>query len=214
MKVQGRMITLGLVITACLLFPVAAGAYLFSNQSVVDEIIALTNQERANAGLSALQVGGALTWVADRNANNLDFYNQSLNSEHLHTASPAGWQSFNDRTNLITWSGSIGENEAWGYTSAAAVMAAWMGSAGHRANILNSAFTHIGVGAVDDYYVQFFAGSDGYVKNSTSYLRASSVVAGRIKFEETDVSYDVTEWHKRFRRWMDYYSEEISGSML
>ncbi|MDP2892645.1 MAG: CAP domain-containing protein, partial [Bacillota bacterium] len=39
------------------------------------------------------------------------------------------------------------ENIAMGQRTPAEVMAAWMSSAGHRANILSSAFTQIGVGA-------------------------------------------------------------------
>ncbi len=41
---------------------------------------------------------------------------------------------------------STGENIAVGYSSAAATMVAWMNSPGHRANILQPAFTHLGVG--------------------------------------------------------------------
>ncbi len=40
---------------------------------------------------------------------------------------------------------SAGENIA-GNSSASAAMTAWMQSQGHRANILNSNYTHIGVG--------------------------------------------------------------------
>jgi len=39
-----------------------------------------------------------------------------------------------------------GENIARGQSSASAVMTAWMNSPGHRANILNSEYTHMGVG--------------------------------------------------------------------
>jgi uncharacterized protein YkwD len=39
-----------------------------------------------------------------------------------------------------------GENIAWGYASPQAVMDGWMNSPGHRANILNSAWTHVGIG--------------------------------------------------------------------
>ncbi len=37
-------------------------------------------------------------------------------------------------------------------------MNAWMNSSGHRANILNSSYTHIGVGYVSDghYWTQMF----------------------------------------------------------
>ncbi len=48
---------------------------------------------------------------------------------------------------------SLGENIARGQDLPAAVMNAWMDSAGHRANILNPEFTHIGVGlAVPGYH--------------------------------------------------------------
>ena len=60
---------------------------------------------------------------------------------------PAGWTS-------------NGENIAYGFSTPTQVMAAWMGSAGHRANILRSNFTTVGIGYVPDgnYWVQVFAG--------------------------------------------------------
>lgn len=49
-----------------------------------------------------------------------------------------------------------GENIARGQTSAQQVTNAWMNSPGHRANILNEDFTHIGVGYVEEgnYWTQ------------------------------------------------------------
>lgn len=41
---------------------------------------------------------------------------------------------------------SAGENIAKGQTSPEEVVQAWMNSQGHRENILNANFTHIGVG--------------------------------------------------------------------
>ena len=41
--------------------------------------------------------------------------------------------------------GTWGENVAAGYGSASSVVDGWMNSSGHRANILNGAFTQIGV---------------------------------------------------------------------
>ncbi|HEX9259634.1 MAG TPA: CAP domain-containing protein [Acidimicrobiales bacterium] len=40
----------------------------------------------------------------------------------------------------------VGENVAWNFSSPSSVMTAWMNSAGHRANIVNPAFTHVGFG--------------------------------------------------------------------
>lgn len=54
------------------------------------------------------------------------------------------------------WSYLTGENLGRGQDSAAEVMEAWMGSPGHRDNILNSGFTEIGVGVFDGYWVQHF----------------------------------------------------------
>ena len=53
---------------------------------------------------------------------------------------------------------SAGENIAQGQTTAKAVVNAWMNSEGHRANILNKNYTHIGVGYVKDgnYWTQMF----------------------------------------------------------
>jgi len=41
---------------------------------------------------------------------------------------------------------ALGENVAYGYGSVESVMAGWMNSSGHRANILNANFTHVGLG--------------------------------------------------------------------
>ncbi len=45
-------------------------------------------------------------------------------------------------------------------TTPQAVVNAWMNSAGHRANILNASYTHIGVGyaAEGNYWTQMFIG--------------------------------------------------------
>ena len=55
---------------------------------------------------------------------------------------------------------SAGENIAKGQRTPQAVVNAWMNSSGHRANILNSSFTQIGVGYVADgnYWTQMFTG--------------------------------------------------------
>ena len=53
---------------------------------------------------------------------------------------------------------TAGENIAKGYKSPAEVVVGWMNSSGHRANILNPSFTHIGVGFEKDgnYWTQMF----------------------------------------------------------
>jgi uncharacterized protein YkwD len=49
-----------------------------------------------------------------------------------------------------------GENIAANYVDAPAVMEGWLNSKGHRENLLNEEFTHIGVGVFKKYYTQNF----------------------------------------------------------
>ena len=55
---------------------------------------------------------------------------------------------------------TAGENIAMGQRTPQEVVNAWMNSPGHRANILNGDFTHIGVGYVEqgNYWTQQFIG--------------------------------------------------------
>ena len=55
---------------------------------------------------------------------------------------------------------SAGENIARGQTTPKKVVDAWMNSSGHRANILNASYTHIGVGyaSYGHYWTQMFIG--------------------------------------------------------
>ena len=58
---------------------------------------------------------------------------------------------------------SAGENIAMGQRTPQEVMNSWMNSSGHRANILNSSFTTLGVGIAKDangtiYWTQMFIG--------------------------------------------------------
>lgn len=57
-----------------------------------------------------------------------------------HSSMKSGYADFN-------WKG---ENIAWSYPDEKSVMAGWMKSKGHRDNILNKHFTHIGFGCAVD----------------------------------------------------------------
>jgi uncharacterized protein YkwD len=55
---------------------------------------------------------------------------------------------------------AAGENIAKGQRTPQEVVTAWMNSPGHRANILNKRFTHIGVGfeQAENIWTQMFIG--------------------------------------------------------
>jgi uncharacterized protein YkwD len=103
------------------------------------EVIALTNAARATAGLPPLTAHpqlqrAALAHSQDQAARNQMSHDGSNGSEIGDRVSAAGYP----------WS-AVAENVAAGYSTAQAVMGGWMGSAGHRQNILYAGVVHIGV---------------------------------------------------------------------
>jgi uncharacterized protein YkwD len=106
------------------------------------DVIARTNVERTAAGLAPVVAHPQL--MAAALAHSQD---QAAMQRMTHTGSDGS--NAGDRIERAgyrwrTWA----ENVAMGYRSAAAVMDGWMGSAGHRANILNGNVVHIGVAVV------------------------------------------------------------------
>ena len=120
--------------------------------NIEQDVIKLVNVERANAGLSPLSYDWELGRVAQYKSQ--DMHDQKYFS---HT-SPVYGTPFTMMKNFGISYKSAGENIAQGQTTAKAVVSAWMNSEGHRANILNKNYTHIGVGYVKDgnYWTQMF----------------------------------------------------------
>lgn len=102
-------------------------------------ITALTNNQRATVGLSPLLWNSALSNSARAKANDL-----CAKAYWAHT-SPDGTEPWT----LMERAGYLyinaGENLAKGFGTDEAVVAGWMASPGHRANILKPAFTEVGV---------------------------------------------------------------------
>ena len=124
------------------------GAY---EQQVVD----LVNKERAAAGLSPLKANTKLASVAEKKAEDL------RDKGYFAHQSPTYGSPFDMMKQFGISYTAAGENIAKGQKTPADVMNGWMNSPGHRANILNSNFTEIGVGYVTDsngttYWVQHF----------------------------------------------------------
>jgi uncharacterized protein YkwD len=66
-----------------------------------------------------------------------------------------------DRAEEVGYSSNgFGENIARGQETPEEVVAAWMNSSGHRANLLNASWKDIGVGFENDYWVQTFGTGD------------------------------------------------------
>lgn len=123
-----------------------------ASQDVEQEVIRLVNVERTKVGLPALKYDWELARVAEHKSQDMH------DKKYFDHNSPTYGSPFTMMKNYGIKYTAAGENIAKGQTTAEQVVNAWMNSEGHRANILNKNFTHIGVGYVADghYWTQMF----------------------------------------------------------
>lgn len=116
------------------------------------QVVELTNAERTKAGLAPLQIDSKLMAAAREKSQDMQ-----TNNYFSHT-SPTFGSPFDRLTALGISYKAAGENIAQGQRTPQEVVQGWMNSSGHRANILNANFTHIGVGYVKtgNYWTQQF----------------------------------------------------------
>jgi uncharacterized protein YkwD len=106
-----------------------------------DEVTALINKERSKAGCAAVKTDERMRAAA--RAHSADM---AKNNYFSHTGRDGS--SFVDRLARAGYprDGAAGENIAYGYATAQAVVTGWMNSDGHRKNILNCSAKSTGVG--------------------------------------------------------------------
>ena len=142
-----------LALTALLAAPAQAACPSSFEEQVVD----LVNVERSKRKLAPLSHEERLIEAARRHST--DMADGNFLDHTGSDGSNAGQRIDDAGYDWHTW----GENIAYGYPNPASVVDAWMNSSGHRANILNPNFVHIGVGHVDDgvdFWTQEFAAGD------------------------------------------------------
>jgi uncharacterized protein YkwD len=132
--------------------PGAAAAAGISS-SVVD----LTNVERTRAGLSPLRANAQLMRAAQLQAEQM-----AALGRMAHVLNDGPYPGPQDRLAAAgyRWR-AYAENIAYGQRGPQDVTESWMTSAGHRANMLNAAYTELGTGYALDghgrpYFVQVF----------------------------------------------------------
>lgn len=124
--------------------------------AVSEEVVRLTNAERQKGGCAPLVSDPQLRSAAQGHSADM-----AAKNYFSHT-SPDG----RDLTTRIKASGfspmrAWAENIAMRQRTPADVLQSWMGSSGHRANIMNCDYTHLGVGVATGsqgiYWTQVFA---------------------------------------------------------
>jgi uncharacterized protein YkwD len=121
---------------------------------VAGQILTLVNAQRAKAGCKAVTLDPRLTAAAAGHAQDM-----ATNDYFSHTSRDG--RTFVDRIRAAGYPIPRSENIAAGQPTVTAVMDAWMGSAGHRANILDCSAVAMGAasaqgGTYGIYWVQDF----------------------------------------------------------
>ena len=133
--------------------PTTAPSRISTASAYDDAILALVNAHRQRIGRAALTHSEVIWAQANRHSRNM-----------AAGAVAFGHDGFDARSSAIFAAlgstGTVSENVATGLTSAEAVVAGWLGSPGHKANIESSA-TRTGISAVQSaagvwYYTQIF----------------------------------------------------------
>lgn len=125
-----------------------------TEKDYAQQVLTLVNSERAKEGLSPLTLDNDLNEVAMIRA-------REIVDNFSHTR-PDGTDCFTALSEKNIKCLTAGENIAAGQQTPAEVMAGWMNSEGHRANILSDKFGKLGVGLVKSttgngyYWVQIF----------------------------------------------------------
>jgi uncharacterized protein YkwD len=116
----------------------------------VASFVRLMNAHRTSRGLSPLVWDRRAAAIAE--AHSRDMYDRHYFS-HTWSDGRSTWDKLAARG--VAYS-QAGENIAWGQETGRSVLAAWLRSPGHRANIENGSFTHHGVGKVGPYWTHVF----------------------------------------------------------
>ena len=109
-------------------------------------LVELTNADRMTGGLGTLKVNPALVAIAQAKANDM-----AAKSYFAHT-SPEGltpWHWYKENNYKFVYAG---ENLAVDFSESSDVERAWMQSPTHRANIVGTQFTEIGIATAEGTY--------------------------------------------------------------
>ncbi len=121
------------------------------------QVLSLVNAERAKQGLGKLTNNASLANVARIKSEDM------RDKNYFDHQSPTYGSPFDMMAKFGIKYKTAGENIAKGQRTPESVMQAWMNSEGHRKNIMNPAYTQLGVGYVTSsggttYWTQQFIG--------------------------------------------------------
>ncbi len=107
------------------------------------QLVTLTNDERANAGVASLSENSQLNQAAANKAQHM------IDNDYWAHVAPDGTTPWSFVTNAGYNYASIGENLAKGFSTSSGVTSGWMDSTEHRNNMLNGQYTDVGFAVLD-----------------------------------------------------------------
>ena len=163
-------------------------ASAYSIDSYADDVAALVNEYRQQQGIEPLKVIPLLQENAQTRA-------VEISEEFSHTR-PDGTMCFTAISSSLSYY-TCAENIAYGETTPEAVINQWKKSDGHNKNMLNSEYTHIGVGVYESnytvYWVQVFIGSSSTYDDEYTPVYSSENTTETIKPTEEYTTEPYTE---------------------
>ncbi|MFD0560271.1 uncharacterized protein YkwD [Stackebrandtia endophytica] len=111
--------------------------------ALATDAVALTNQERQNAGCGTVSDNASLAAASTAHSKDM------ADNDYFDHTSRDG-RTFTDRAAAQGYDQAMSENIAKGYPDAAAVVQGWMDSPGHRDNLLNCDAKAVGIGVARD----------------------------------------------------------------
>src|SRR3990170_3016481 len=108
-----------------------------------DEVIRLTNEKRAAAGVGALTTNATLSAAAQAKGADM------LNKDYWAHISPDGTQPWYFFTSFGYKYRYAGENLARDFSDPASAVEAWMASPSHKENMLSSKYKEVGVAVIE-----------------------------------------------------------------
>ena len=132
-----------------------------ANGSLASQVMALVNQHRAGLGESQLVTSPTLNASAVWKARHMAQFGYFSHDDPGPPTATTPARTVADRIATCGYTASWGENIAEGFQDAQSVLNAWLGSAGHKANIENASYRATGVGVATGsngavYWVQDF----------------------------------------------------------
>lgn len=115
----------------------------YASNIPVEEVVRLTNEKRAESGLSSLEYNPTLSAAAEAKGEDM------LAKDYWAHVSPDGtepWKFFTDVGYAYRYAG---ENLARDFSNASSAVEAWMASPTHKDNILSSKYKEIGIAVVE-----------------------------------------------------------------